>query len=126
MITPTGDRYCATLWWAEPEPERTVSIPRGTVHLTSAEVYAMCAAREGEREITDAAAAAIASWHQVPRGPGEVFTRLVSHIPVSVSELHDAIAYERAQTGHRGPEAAADRLALGMLATWALNGGESL
>lgn len=96
-----------------------VSIPRGTVHLTSDFVYAMCQVREGSAEITDSAAAAIAAWYQSPRGPGATFAALVSHFPVTVADLEDAISYELSQMP---AGATVDRLALGMLATWAMNG----
>jgi hypothetical protein len=129
--TLAGDRHCAVMWWEEPEvpgshgdsddDSRTVAIPRDTLHLYSDAANAMVAAcSEAGREITDHCAVTIAAWFQSPRGPGETFTRLVSHCPVTVSDLCDAIAYERAQQGY-GREADANRLALGMLATWAIN-----
>lgn len=71
--------------WVPSAEDRTVSIPRGTQHLTSDAVWAMLAEREGRSEISDACAAAIASWWQTPRGPGEAFTRLVSHFAVTVA-----------------------------------------
>lgn len=99
---------------------RTVSIPRGTAHLGSDAAWAMLADCEGVREISDACAVTVASWWQCPRGPGEAFTRLVSHFPVTVSELCEAVSYELAQMS-MSPVAARDRVALGMLATWAIN-----
>jgi hypothetical protein len=98
---------------------RMVSVPRGTRHLYAAEVEDMLREREGVREITDACAAAIASWWQGPAGHGATFAALVSHFPVTVEDLHAAIADARKDAG-----TAIDRLALDMLATWALNGAE--
>lgn len=97
--------------------------------LTSAEVNDHIWAREGFLEISDECAATIASWWHGPTGDGAIFSRLSHRIEggVGVRELLDAIF--RAQRELDAPELAgtdvkADRLALNMLSTWALNGPE--
>jgi hypothetical protein len=95
---------------------RMVSVPRDTRHMYSAEVEDMVLARQGICEISDECAVTIASWWQGPAGHGATFAALVSHFPVSVEDLHAAIADARKDAG-----TAFDRLALDMLATWALH-----
>lgn len=95
--------------------------------LTSAEVFAMCNARNGVSEITDECAATIASWWHSPKGDGAVFSRLSHRITggVEVSELLDAIYNAQRELDTQdvlSSDLANDRLALNMLSTWAING----
>lgn len=111
----------ATAYADAPLPDRTVRIPRGTRHLGSDSACREISESEGVREISDACAVTVASWWQSPRGPGEAFTRLVSFLPVSVSDLLAAVSWELSQITSQCPEAKRDRVALGMLATWGIN-----
>lgn len=86
-----------------------------TAHLTSSEVYAEVRERYGEREISDAAAATIASWWQAPSNPA--LAALASGCPVTAAAICDDIARERRITAPTG----IDGLALDMLCTWAIN-----
>lgn len=111
---------------ADEDEGPTVRIPYGRAHLTSDEVWAMIHAREGVREISDACAATIAAWFQSPAGSGATFAALASNRPVTVTALHDAIAAERmALPSYAGSGPGTDALALGMLATWAMNGADA-
>lgn len=112
--------------WVPDAEHRTVTIARGTAHLGSDAAWSEIAACEGVREISDASAVTVASWWQGPRGPASTFAALVSHCPVTVADLCDAIAFERSQISGYGRVADRDRLALSMLATWALNRGREV
>jgi hypothetical protein len=82
------------------------------------------AARAEDREFSDAAAAAVASWWQSPRGAGAVFAALCGGFPVPVADLCDAIYAARREldTMHLPyGEFALNRDALDFLGTWALN-----
>jgi hypothetical protein len=100
---------------------RTVKIPRNTRHLSTDDMWRMIQDCEGAREITDACAVTIAAGYQAPSGQGMVFAALVSHFDVKVTDLLDAIAYERRSLWNYGPTADRDRLELDMLMTWAIN-----
>lgn len=98
--------------------------------LTSEELYAeavMCS--DERREFSDEAAATVASWWHGPSGDGAVFSRLSHRIAggVTVPELHDVIyraqrTLDKNEDRRPKSEVNKDRMALDMLATWAMNG----
>lgn len=88
--------------------------------LPSREVYIMVAERVGESEISDAAARTIAGWWASPGRVGQAMTALSQGQQVSVNELLTDIA----NTRQGEMMLAIDHVALDMLGTWALNGGE--
>jgi hypothetical protein len=87
-------------------------------HASSAVAYQQCQERQGVTEIDDSVAAAIASWWQSPGTSGRAFAALASGAPVESSDVlddvSDALHTASVWDGR-------DRLALEMLATWALN-----
>jgi hypothetical protein len=86
-------------------------------HDTWEHALDVCRDHHGLSEINDSAALAIASAFQSPSGAGAIFAQLSTTGTVGVGELLDAIAAE-----YRDPTYDADvRLALDMLATWALH-----
>jgi len=87
------------------------------LHVDSESAYRQCREREGIREIDDAVAATIASWWQSPGSVGRAFAALASGAPVDSS---DVLADVSASLPETQPNTR-DRLALEMLATWALN-----
>jgi hypothetical protein len=89
-------------------------------HLTSDEAYQQVAERLDKREITDACAATIASWWQSPGPHGRHLASLASGQPTDRGALLDEIHLVR----NLEAGSARDRVALDMLATWAINGGE--
>ncbi len=102
-----------------------VTIPRNTEHLLGHALALHVEASSNARiEISDAAAITIAAGWQGPTGSAMTFTSLTSHFPVSVSDLHDAIydAQREIDTWGITSDAKRERLALNMLATWAVNG----
>ena len=88
----------------------------GVRHLTSDEAMYEIRYGYGQQELSDAAAATVASWWQSPGTVGRHFAALASGLPVTTSDLLDDIhaTYGEAVTP-------LDRQALDMLATWALN-----
>lgn len=89
------------------------------LHCTTGEVDAELNARanaETTEEISDEAAAAIASWWQAPRGHGYAFAQLASTGRVRLEDLADDISgvYDTTRDMH-------ERRYMDYLATWALN-----
>jgi hypothetical protein len=88
-------------------------------HLTTAEVDEEVAVRDDENvneEISDAAAAAIASWWQAPRGHGYAFAQPASTGRVRLEDLADDISGVYDTTND-----ATERRYMDLLATWSLN-----
>jgi hypothetical protein len=93
-------------------------------HLTSTEVDAEIHVREFSSdapEISDGAAAAIASWWQAPKGHGYAFAQLASTGRVRLEDLADDISgvYDIARAIGDDPVSACRYM--DYLSTWALN-----
>ena len=84
-------------------------------HVPSDTAYAQIAARLGTREVDDAVAVTIASWFAGQDAAGRIMAELSTTARVQLGPLMDAIRAEWTQCIE--PR---DRLALDMLATWAL------
>jgi hypothetical protein len=102
----------------------TVTIPRTTVMASYDLAIEDSLHSDGVREITDASALAITAAWQGPTGFGLTFARLTSWNTVELSDVLEAIADARTQYPANEPTAD-DRVALDMLATWAINGPRS-
>lgn len=114
-----GQNMRDELWNSTDENVHAVMVTAGRVqHLTSEAAYAECRAAIGQREITDACAATIASWWQGPGRDSMPFTLLAQGSPVAYVKLRDAIMREYRNASGR------DRDALDMLGTWTLNGSD--
>lgn len=88
----------------------------GLNHVTSDVAYAQISARLGTHEVDDSVAVTIASWFAGHDASGRVMAELSTTARVTLGPLMDAIRAEWAQCLE--PR---DRIALDMLATWALN-----
>lgn len=93
-----------------------IQVPRLVSHLSTREVIAQCRERHGEREITDAAAATIASWWQSSGTEGSAFAALASGATADASALMRDVSAAVRDTAINTD----DRLAIEMLATWIL------
>lgn len=106
-------------------PGRCNTVGAGPL-LTSEELFEEIIMCQDERaEFSDEAAATVASWWHGPAADGVMFS-VLSHrlqIGVGVDVLLDAIynSQRLLDTQHHDG-VAQDRLALGMLSTWAING----
>ena len=85
-------------------------------HLSSDDAYSECRAHVGLSEISDSCAVTIASWWQAPFGTGYAMAQLASIGTVDYDELAEDIYRSRLEA-----DTPQDRLALDMLATWALS-----
>lgn len=83
-------------------------------YLTEDQVREEIIACYGWCDISDAAAASIASWWQGPVGHGLVFQQMASGMPFSVLDLLDAIAHDR-----RFATSGFDTRCFDLLAAWA-------
>lgn len=93
-------------------------IPTTRDHVTSDEaMYDVRASHWTRREVSDATALTIASWWQSPSTVGHVLASLAGGMAVDVTDLLDDIRATR----NRVLDGTDDKLALDMLATWAIN-----
>lgn len=90
---------------------------RNVEHVSSVYAYRQCDERQGIDEIDDAVAATIASWWQSSGTAGSAFAALASGAPVDHSAVLNDVWASLLETD----SGTRDRLALEMLATWAIN-----
>ena len=90
----------------------TVKVPHVTSDIATAELTACY----GQREISDAVAVTVASWHQSPGTVGRVLAALASGATVEHDELADDIYMTRGQIG----QGSVNRRDLDQLSTWAI------